>query len=214
MNGARNIFENGAYINGFGEIEPQWPIFYSLSLVPSYFIGVPVQIFSRLLNVFYFIGGCYFFYCFLKRERESSALINLVITLSLGNYYAWRSVFLEMPDITLFFLFNAFLYASTFFKDAGGKSKILCFTVTLVAVLTKPTGLVFLLACFFNVIFSLFYERKNLGKGVWVFLASLAGFTIGKLINSQIIKSMVNQGFPKIYTGLKSMVVFKICLLW
>lgn len=194
LNSARNIFYLKKYINGFNLIDPQWPIFYSLSLVPAFFLHIPEHIFARILNLGYFFGGVYFFYQFLKIRKIESKILLTTIAFCLVNYYTIRSVLLEMPDITFYFYFNAFLYIVENAKLKRFNTFLFIGLISFFAVITKPTGSVFFLACFAGLILSTIQLKKFDLNSFYITLSTLFGAGLGKLINKLVIEGEQRNG--------------------
>ena len=195
MNAARNLASSWSYINGFNQIETQWPIFYSLSLVPSFFIGLPVEVFARVLNLIFLLGGVYFFKQFLVSSRENINVINRTVFCSLFSYYIFRSVYLEMPDIALFFFFNLFLFCA--FNLSKNKMRYIFMIgfISLLSVMTKPTGAIFFVAILASFLFSLLFDRsfnKSFGLAL---ISSFAGLYVGKILNKKVIDAQLAKGF-------------------
>jgi len=195
MNGARNIFEQGAYVNGVNLVEPQWPILYSLTLVPSFFLGIPVEVFARILNFLYFFGGIFFFFQFLKLNKVSEKTTFSVTAFCLLNYYLYRSVFLEMPDIALFFYFNFFVYLCANLNNKPVQSACWIGIVSLLSTMTKPTGAVFAISCLLSFVGGLVFNRR-FDKGYFIAcISSVVGLVAAKVINKKVILNLTSLGY-------------------
>ena len=195
MNAARNLASSWTYINGFNQIETQWHIFYSLSLVPAFFIGLPVEVFARILNLICFLGGVYFFKQFLVSSKENTNVINRTVICSIFSYYIFRSSYLEMPDITLFFFFNFFLFCAFDLEKKQMQNVLLIGLISFISVITKPTGAIFFVAILATFLFSLIFDRSfNKGFGL-ALLSSFSGLYFAKVLNKVVVDTQLEKGF-------------------
>ena len=136
-----------------------------------------------------------FFYQYLILINQSKEKVNAILGLSSASYFTLRSVFLEMPDITLFFYFYFFLYQAENMLRQKFRS---CFWIGLLcfaAVMTKPTGLLFFFSCILSFFMYLVFQRKFSKSLIFSVLATGVGTFLGKFLNSSIINNLKNSGY-------------------